>query len=264
MRARDASGQISASGRLSVRTSGPSSSRISTPTSIVTARPRPAEERARGDVEERDRREQCCCDLRLEDSDDSCPRVHRYSGTIAARDPVHLAPVGVGPQQPAASADRVAPHEVEEDRGRGERDPVRDRRRAPVTGPDVGREQSRRERNEGDAEQEEDVDEEEDAVDAAELPQDRVVVHPDDPDGEEADRVADVGGPEPDKLVREAVLAELGNLDVQDEQRRGDREHAVGERLQPGGRHLKERLEPDRQTRRQRAQPLEREQHPGT
>ena len=78
----------------------------------------------------------------------------------------------------------------------------------------------------------------------------------------EADDVADVRGPETHQLVREAVLAELGHLDGEDEQRRGDREDAVGERLQPGGRHaLEQRVEPDGQPRRQRAQPLEREQH---
>ena len=104
-----------------------------------------------------------------------------------------------------------------------------------VAGADVRREQPRRERDERDAEQEEDVDEEERPVDAAQLPQDGVVVDPDDPDRQEADGVADVRRPQPRELVREAVLAELRHLDVEDEQRRGDREDAVGERLEPRG-----------------------------
>src|SRR3954452_22364646 len=60
-----------------------------------------------------------------------------------------------------------------------------------------------------------------------------MVVDPDDPDRQEADGVSDVRGPQLRELVCEALVAEVRHLDVEDEERRGDREHTVGERLEP-------------------------------
>ena len=60
-----------------------------------------------------------------------------------------------------------------------------------------------------------------------------MVVDPDDPDHEEAHDVAGVRGPLLQQRLAEPVLGVLGHVDLQHEQRDGDREHAVAERLDP-------------------------------
>jgi hypothetical protein len=61
---------------------------------------------------------------------------------------------------------------------------------------------------------------------------------PNDPDGEEADHVRDVGRPDAHQARPHIRLpgTNLG-VHVEDQQRRGDRELAVGERLQPSRAH---------------------------
>src|SRR5206468_11986702 len=55
---------------------------------------------------------------------------------------------------------------------------------------------------------------------------------------DEADRVADVGRPDLEQLVPERALAGPDlRVDVEDQQRRGDREDAVGEGLEPARAH---------------------------
>ena len=68
--------------------------------------------------------------------------------------------------------------------------------------------------------------------------EDGVMIHPDDPDRDEAHREPRVGRPQLQQPVRERVAA-VGrrHLDLEHEQRDGDREHAIAERLQPGLAH---------------------------
>jgi hypothetical protein len=59
-----------------------------------------------------------------------------------------------------------------------------------------------------------------------------VVVDPDDPDRRERDGVGGEVRPLPAQLVREAdARPDAGDVEVEDEQRDGDRQNAVGERL---------------------------------
>src|SRR3989475_12923792 len=78
------------------------------------------------------------------------------------------------------------------------------------------------------------------AIGARHLAHDRVVVHPDEPDREEADRVSDVGRPDVQQPGAQVGMrrADLG-VHVEDEKRRGDSEHAVRERLQPARGHAR-------------------------
>jgi hypothetical protein len=91
-------------------------------------------------------------------------------------------------------------------------------------------------------EQEPDVQEQEDAVGTFDLLHERMVIDPDDADREEAHRVGHVRGPDLEETVPEVgrVLPDL-RIDVQDQQGRGDREDAVGERLQPTRPHRRGR-----------------------
>ena len=91
----------------------------------------------------------------------------------------------------------------------------------------------RRERQEGDGQQEEVVDEQHRPVDPPDQRDGVVVVHPDDPDREEARHIGEVRRPEVEQLVAE-VLGR-GDRELEHEQRRGDREHAVAERLEAAG-----------------------------
>ena len=71
-------------------------------------------------------------------------------------------------------------------------------------------------------------------VDLAELAKHGVVIDPHDPDREEARRVGEVRRPEVEQRLAEIpVLLDVGDDDLEDEQRDRDREDAVRERLEP-------------------------------
>jgi hypothetical protein len=92
----------------------------------------------------------------------------------------------------------------------------------------------RRERQERDGQQQQQVEEEQRAVGARHRLHAVVVVDPDDPDREEARRVRQVRRPEVEQRVAEAAPRRGGDADLEHEQRRGDREDAVAESLEPG------------------------------
>jgi hypothetical protein len=82
-----------------------------------------------------------------------------------------------------------------------------------------------------------DGDHQEGAVRVIDLFHHGVVVHPDDPDRQEADDVGDVGRPGALELMRERrtrrrARSEMA-VDAQDQERRRDGEHAVREGLEP-------------------------------
>ena len=65
------------------------------------------------------------------------------------------------------------------------------------------------------------------------------MVQPDDPDRQERSEVGEVRRPAGGEGTEEVAVGNLDgvwNLEVEDEQRDGDRHHAVAERLDPGGR----------------------------
>src|SRR6266581_5520124 len=100
---------------------------------------------------------------------------------------------------------------------------------------DVLREQSSWKREERDQHQEYDVEHQEQPVDLLALVDDRVVVGPDDADREERDGVGDVARPDVDELAVERLHPRDG--DVEDQQRRGYREHSVAECFEPACGH---------------------------
>ena len=95
------------------------------------------------------------------------------------------------------------------------------------------------ERDQGHRHQQQEVEKGELAVHPRDQVHHRVVVHPDDPDDEEADRVGGVVRPEVAEAAPEVVRGpRLGRrTDVQHEQRDRDREDAIAERLEAGGGH---------------------------
>src|SRR5204863_2604040 len=103
---------------------------------------------------------------------------------------------------------------------------------------DVLRDEARREREERDAQKQADVRDEEAPVGPLDLTHDRVVVDPHDPDRDEARRIRGVGRPDVHEALAEVrrVAYDL-RVDVQDQQRGGDREYAVREGLEPRGAH---------------------------
>ena len=62
------------------------------------------------------------------------------------------------------------------------------------------------------------------------------MVHPDDADGQEADQIGGVRRPEVDQIPNE-VRAVRRDTEVENEERRRDREDAVAESLEPAGAH---------------------------
>ncbi len=66
----------------------------------------------------------------------------------------------------------------------------------------------------------------------------RVVIDPDDPDGEERDRVRGIARPHVGKLMAEVAAPRVRDVEIKHEQRDGDSEHAVGERLESTLAHL--------------------------
>jgi hypothetical protein len=125
-------------------------------------------------------------------------------------------------------------HSVEEDRNGYEGKAVGERRGQLVLLRAEGvRDDRCRERYEGHAHQQQQVQNQQRVVDADDVLEDVVVVDPHDADAEEADHVAEVRRPETDQRFTE-VLARLdvGHADLDDQQRDRDREDAVAERLQ--------------------------------
>ena len=106
--------------------------------------------------------------------------------------------------------------------------PVRSRMQA------IG-EQARRERDQRDEHQQDQVEHHQRAVRAGDAVELRVVVHPDDADRQEADDVGRVVGPLLGERGREAAGG--ADLEVQHEQRYRDGEDAVAEGLEPGPVH---------------------------
>ena len=88
-----------------------------------------------------------------------------------------------------------------------------------------------RERQEGDRHQQQQVDAHEPVVQVLQALEDAVVCEPEPSDRDEARRVAQIGGPLIPDAGPQVVELGLRNVDVEDEQRDGDREDAVAERL---------------------------------
>jgi hypothetical protein len=127
--------------------------------------------------------------------------------------------------------------------------PVDERGGPRILVADVFGDQPRRERDERHHHQERDVQEQERPVRSLDLRHHGVVVHPDDPDRQEAHHVPGVRGPGASELrCRWALVRDLG-IDVQDQQGRRDREHAVGERLETTRPHRRSLLERPRHAR---------------
>ena len=93
-----------------------------------------AEERARADVEDRHGEIERGARLGAHERDERGAPYMNGPGQVGARDPVHLLRVGVMPDQ-AVVPGRVAPEQVEEERGDRERDPVGERRSLAVRRP---------------------------------------------------------------------------------------------------------------------------------
>jgi hypothetical protein len=84
------------------------------------------------------------------------------------------------------------------------------------------------ERQHPDAHQQQEVEEQDRAVGLAQAADHHVVVDPDDPDGQERDDVGDVHLPLADQATGQAlVLLQVGQLDVEHEQRDRHRDHGV-------------------------------------
>jgi ABC-2 type transport system permease protein len=238
------------------------------PTPLSLPLLRPAEQRALHDVEGCDRREEDHPHGRADDRDERRRQIDRRSGRVAPGDPPNDLGVVVRTEQPRSHRG-IEPQRVEQDRHENQGDAVGERRGPGPFPPDVFSDQPRGERREGHEHQEPDVQEQEHSIGPVDLRHHRVVVHPDDPDGEERDRVGRVGRPDLEQSSSQ-VGNVLGNLrvHVQDQQRCGDGEHAVGEGLQSVrvhrsasgglGRGLGEQIVDvgDQRRRLQRAEPL--------
>ena len=138
---------------------------------------------------------------------------------------------------------------IEKDAGERERDedrpePVDDERgRGAVLGQDVLIDERCRERDDPHGDQEQKVQVEEAPVDARAVLEKGVVIHPDDADREEAHEVRRVGRPEAQE--RGGQIGRVsGHAELQDEQRRRDREDAVAEGLEPARAHRPSLNEP--------------------
>ncbi len=115
---------------------------------------------------------------------------------------------------------------------------VRECRRPRAIRSNVLRHEPGGEGDERDTQEQENVQQEEGAIDLADLIHQRVMVHPDDADRQEADGVPDVRGPDVQQLSREASPAAFDlRVDVEDEQRRSDCNDTVSEGLQPTATH---------------------------
>ena len=98
----------------------------------------------------------------------------------------------------------------------------------------MSRRRTRREGYECHKHQKENVDHQERAIDLVDLREDAVVVHPHDPDREEAHRVRHIGRPAVDQCLSQG---DSGNIYVQDEQCGRNGEYAVTEGLESRRRH---------------------------
>jgi hypothetical protein len=104
----------------------------------------------------------------------------------------------------------------------------------PVTLLEVGGHQPGRKGQHGDAHQQQQVEEQDRPVGLAQAPDHHVVVDPDDPDGQERDHVGHVHLPLADQSAEQALTwLEIGQLDIEHQQRDRHRENAVGERFEP-------------------------------
>jgi len=96
---------------------------------------------------------------------------------------------------------------------------------------EVVRDQGRGERYGHDAHEQQQVQDQERPVHPGHVGKDRVVVHPHDPDREEADHVGEILRPRRQQLGGDRAVP--GQAQAEHEQRYRDREYAVAERLDP-------------------------------
>jgi hypothetical protein len=89
------------------------------------------------------------------------------------------------------------------------------------------------ERHGRDAQQEQQVQEQQRPIHFAEEVEQRVVVDPNDADGEEADRVHGVRGPLAQQGRRQAVLVGRRHAQLEHQQRGGNAEHTITEGFEP-------------------------------
>jgi hypothetical protein len=128
----------------------------------------------------------------------------------------------------------VPPDEEEEDRPQGERRAIEDNRGALASAIAERFGQDRRgERQERDRHQQQGVAEEQNPVGRPDVVEHGVVVGPDLADQQERERVGQVGRPQLEQPSGEMGGIE-GALDLQHQDGRRDREHAVAELQQPG------------------------------
>src|SRR5438552_2189728 len=170
-------------------------------TRLVTVTERTAaEERAFERVEEGERPVQGGAGRWTDQRDQRRSEVDRRAERVAARDALDDLLLRVGAQQPPPRCG-VAPDHIEEDGGQRQGDSVSERRRPRSVRLDVRREEPCRKRDERDDREEQHAKRQKRPVDAADLVHHRVVVDPDDPDGEEADRVSGVLRPDRQELL---------------------------------------------------------------
>src|SRR6266550_6118781 len=131
---------------------------------------------------------------------------------------------------------------VEKDAGEGHRDEDRtesvddERGRRAVLREDVLTDQRGRKRNDPDGDQQQEVEVEEAPVDALAVLEERVVIHPDDADGEEAHEVGRIRRPQSQE--RSAQIGCVGGYTkLEDEESSRDREDAVAECFEPARPH---------------------------
>jgi len=92
-------------------------------------------------------------------------------------------------------------------------------------------ERGRRKRERRDEHEEGEVFKKQDAINAMDQREERVMIHPDHADDEEADEIGGEGRPGLGKLARETAVAGCLDVKVEDEQRDRHGEDAVAERL---------------------------------
>ena len=96
---------------------------------------------------------------------------------------------------------------------------------------------SRREWDDGNDQQQKEVQEQERPVHAADKGKHRVVVYPDDADGEKADRIGSVRRPLRDEQREQLSATDGRHVELEHEQGRGDSKDAVAEGLKSTRRH---------------------------
>src|SRR5947207_600593 len=188
---------------------------------------------------------------RVEERGEAIDREAREWGDEGQRDPERVRPEA-DREQPAfltdAARGRVIADEplimrrVQKDTGEGHRDEHRteavddERGGRAALREDVLVDERRREGNDPDGDQQQEIEIEEAPIDAPAVLEQRVVVHPDDAYREEAHEVRRIGRPEPQE--RGGKVGGLGSYaELEDEQGRRDGEHAATQRVEPAAAH---------------------------